>query len=291
MLIAQQDCHWIHTLYWSEGAVFSTLEANYCTDGAEALTNAIRRQCQLEIHGADSQSDQVCLREDNGQELLEWGVLFHPLRALRSTWHERAWRRIAQLTIRVSLDKGWCCHRRSGVASRCWPHSDRCRRVILFFSTDSATINGNDSDIRSNCSSRKWEQTITLYKEHQPDVANGSHAHKWKSLPSIAICAECKSAQLSFWPPMIVAEISIRDCRQSAKDTCWKTEPGRASKCIHTVHRSQKYIHLKCENKVILYLSNQNERELAVLRSMAPGNSNTEIAAAFEYQWKHIKSP
>ncbi len=91
---------------------------------------------------------------------------------------------------------------------------------------------------------------------------------------------------------MIATKISIGDCRQAQKISIERNEPDELLNAIRTVHRGQKYIPPDVGAKLVQRLSNPelSERELAVLRSLAQGMSNADIATALSIGEGTVKS-
>ncbi len=135
-----------------------------------------------------------------------------------------------------------------------------------------------------------WRETsaslsLPLFRQHQPDVTlMDLRMPEVEGVEAItAIRAESKSARIIVLTTYDSDEDIYRGLHSGAKGYLLKeTEPDELLNAIRTVHRGQQYIPPDVGAKLVQRLSNPelSERELAVLRSMAQGMSNAEIAAA-----------
>jgi two-component system, NarL family, response regulator len=158
-----------------------------------------------------------------------------------------------------------------------------------------ATIISRDSDMRVIAQAENGQQAIDLFRGHQPDVilmdlrmpeVNGVDAID-------AICAESKSARIIVLTTYDSDEDIYRGLQAGAKGYLLKeTEPDELLNAIRTVHRGQQYIPPDVGAKLAKRLSNPelSERELEVLRSLAQGKSNADIAATLSIGEGTVKS-
>ncbi|PSB49548.1 DNA-binding response regulator [Cyanosarcina cf. burmensis CCALA 770] len=158
-----------------------------------------------------------------------------------------------------------------------------------------ATIISRDSDMKVVAQAENGQQAIDLFWEHQPDVTlMDLRMPEVEGVAAIgAICAIAKSARIIVLTTYDSDEDIYRGLQAGAKGYLLKeTEPDELLNAIRTVHRGQKYIPLDVGAKLVQRLSNPelSERELAVLRSLAQGMSNAEIAAALSIGEGTVKS-
>jgi two-component system, NarL family, response regulator len=158
-----------------------------------------------------------------------------------------------------------------------------------------ATIIDRDSEMQVIAQAENGEQAITLFEEHQPDVTlMDLRMPEVEGVAAIgAICATAKSARIIVLTTYDSDEDIYRGLQAGAKGYLLKeTEPDELLNAIRTVHRGQKYIPPDVGAKLVQRLSNPelSERELAVLRSMAQGMSNAEIASALSIGEGTVKS-
>jgi two-component system NarL family response regulator len=158
-----------------------------------------------------------------------------------------------------------------------------------------ATIISRDSDMKVIAQAENGQQAIDLFREHQPDVTlmdlrmpevNGVEAIG-------AIHAEFKSARIIVLTTYDSDEDIYRGLQAGAKGYLLKeTEPDELLNAIRTVYQGQQYIPPDVGAKLVQRLRNPelSERELAVLRAMAQGMSNADIAAALNISEGTVKS-
>lgn len=148
-----------------------------------------------------------------------------------------------------------------------------------------ATIISRDPDMSAIAQAENGFQAIALFRQHQPDVTlMDLRMPEVEGVEAItAIRAQSKSARIIVLTTYDSDEDIYRGLQAGAKGYLLKeTEPDELLNAIRTVHRGQQYIPPDVGAKLVQRLSNPelSERELAVLRSMAQGMSNADIAAA-----------
>ncbi|MCC5668353.1 response regulator transcription factor [Nostoc sp. CHAB 5784] len=158
-----------------------------------------------------------------------------------------------------------------------------------------ATIINRDPDMQVIAQAENGEQAIALFGEHQPDVTlMDLRMPEVEGVAAIgAICATAKSARIIVLTTYDSDEDIYRGLQAGAKGYLLKeTEPDELLNAIRTVHRGQKYIPPDVGAKLVQRLSNPelSERELEVLRSLAQGMSNADIAAALSIGEGTVKS-
>ncbi|AFY89332.1 two component transcriptional regulator, LuxR family [Chroococcidiopsis thermalis PCC 7203] len=158
-----------------------------------------------------------------------------------------------------------------------------------------ATIISRDPDMTAIAQAENGKQAIALFRQHQPDVTlMDLRMPEVEGVEAIsAIHAESKSARIIVLTTYDSDEDIYRGLQAGAKGYLLKeTEPDELLNAIRTVHRGQKYIPPDVGAKLVQRLSNPelSERELAVLRSLAQGMSNAEIAAALSIGEGTVKS-
>ena len=158
-----------------------------------------------------------------------------------------------------------------------------------------ATIINRDPEMQVIAQAENGEQAIALFEEHQPDVTlMDLRMPEVEGVAAIgAICAAIKSARIIVLTTYDSDEDIYRGLQAGAKGYLLKeTEPDELLNAIRTVHRGQKYIPPDVGAKLVQRLSNPelSEREMAVLRSLAQGMSNADIAAALSIGEGTVKS-
>jgi two-component system, NarL family, response regulator len=158
-----------------------------------------------------------------------------------------------------------------------------------------ATIISRDPDMRVIAQAENGQQAIALFQEHQPDVTlMDLRMPEVEGVAAIgAIRATAKSARIIVLTTYDSDEDIYRGLQAGARGYLLKeTEPDELLNAIRTVHRGQQYIPPDVGAKLAQRLSNPelSERELAVLRSMAQGMSNAEIATALSIGEGTVKS-
>jgi two-component system, NarL family, response regulator len=180
------------------------------------------------------------------------------------------------------------------------PHPTAPIRVLIaddhaIFRQGLATIISRDPDMTAIAQAENGFQAIALFRQHQPDVTlMDLRMPEVEGVEAIsAIRAQSKSARIIVLTTYDSDEDIYRGLQAGAKGYLLKeTEPDELLNAIRTVHRGQKYIPPDVGAKLVQRLSNPelSERELAVLRSMAQGMSNAEIAAALSIGEGTVKS-
>lgn len=158
-----------------------------------------------------------------------------------------------------------------------------------------ATIISRDPDMKIVAQAEDGQQAIDLFREHQPDVTlMDLRMPKVDGVEAIgAIRAESKSARIIVLTTYDGDEDIYRGLQAGAKGYLLKeTEPDELLNAIRTIYGGQQYIPPDVGAKLAQRLSNPelSERELAVLRSLAQGMSNADIAAALSIGEGTVKS-
>ncbi len=180
------------------------------------------------------------------------------------------------------------------------PHTPSPIQVLIaddhaIFRQGLATIINRDPDMQVIAQAENGEQAIALFEAHQPDVTlMDLRMPEVEGVAAIsAICAAAKSARIIVLTTYDSDEDIYRGLQAGAKGYLLKeTEPDELLNAIHTVHRGQQYIPPDVGAKLAQRLSNPelSERELEVLRSLAQGMSNAEIATALSIGEGTVKS-
>ncbi|MBN8564446.1 MAG: response regulator transcription factor [Leptolyngbya sp. UWPOB_LEPTO1] len=158
-----------------------------------------------------------------------------------------------------------------------------------------ATIINRDPEMNVIAQAENGEQAIALFEEHQPDVTlMDLRMPEMEGVAAItAICAIAKSARIIVLTTYDSDEDIYRGLQAGAKGYLLKeTEPDELLNAIRTVHRGQQYILPDVGAKLAQRLSNPelSERELEVLRLLAQGMSNADIATALGIGEGTVKS-
>jgi two-component system, NarL family, response regulator len=158
-----------------------------------------------------------------------------------------------------------------------------------------ATIINRDLDMQVIAQAENGEQAIALFEQHQPDITlMDLRMPEVEGVAAIsAICAIAKSARIIVLTTYDSDEDIYRGLQAGAKGYLLKeTEPDELLNAIRTVHRGQQYIPPDVGAKLVQRMSNPelSERELEVLRSLAQGMSNADIAAALSIGEGTVKS-
>lgn len=139
------------------------------------------------------------------------------------------------------------------------------------------------------------QQAIERYREHQPDVTlMDLRMPRMAGVEAIiAICAEFKSARIIVLTTYDGDEDIYRGLRAGAQGYLLKdAKPNELLNVIRIVHSGQQYVSPTVARKLVERMNNPvlSERELEVLRSMAQGLSNQDIATALHIGESTVKS-
>ncbi|MBW4442067.1 MAG: response regulator transcription factor [Plectolyngbya sp. WJT66-NPBG17] len=158
-----------------------------------------------------------------------------------------------------------------------------------------ATIIDRTSEMTVIAQAGDGQQAIDLFREHQPDITLMD-----LRMPQIggveaitAICAEFKSARIIVLTTYDGDEDIYRGLRAGAKGYLLKdSKPSELLNAIRTAHRGQQYIPPDVGAKLVQRMSNPelSERELEVLRLIAQGMTNQDIATAMTIGESTVKS-
>ncbi len=158
-----------------------------------------------------------------------------------------------------------------------------------------AAIINRDPEMTVIAQAEDGQQAIALFREYQPDVTlmdlrmpqvDGVAA-------IIAICAEFKQARMIVLTTYDGDEDIYRGLHAGAQGYLLKdTKADELLSAIRIVHSGQKYVPQAVGAKLLQRMSNPelSERELAVLRLMAQGMSNVDIATALIISESTVKS-
>ena len=157
------------------------------------------------------------------------------------------------------------------------------------------TIINRDPEMTAIAQAEDGQQAIVLFREHQPDVTlMDLRMPKMGGVEAIsAICTEFKSARIIVLTTYDSDEDIYRGLQAGAQGYLLKdAKPNELLDAIRTINRGQKYIPPDVGAKLAQRLSNPelSDRELAVLRLMAQGMSNLDIAAALSIGESTVKS-
>ncbi len=158
-----------------------------------------------------------------------------------------------------------------------------------------ATIINRDPEMTVIAQAEDGQQAIDLFREHQPDVTlMDLRMPQMGGVESIAaICAEFKAARIMVLTTYDSDEDIYRGLQAGAQGFLLKdAKPNELLNAIRTIDRGQKYIPPDVGAKLAQRMSNPelSDRELAVLRLMAQGMSNLQIAAALNIGESTVKS-
>lgn len=158
-----------------------------------------------------------------------------------------------------------------------------------------ATIINRDPEMTVIAQAEDGQQAIALFREYQPDVTlMDLRMPQVGGVEAItAICAEFKPARIVVLTTYDGDEDIYRGLQSGAQGYLLKdAKPNELLNAIRTVHRGQQYIPPDVGAKLVQRMSNPEltERELEVLRLMAQGTSNLDIAAALSISESTVKS-
>ena len=158
-----------------------------------------------------------------------------------------------------------------------------------------ATIINRDPEMTVIAQAEDGQQVIALFREYQPDVTlMDLRMPQVGGVEAIAaICAEFKPARIVVLTTYDGDEDIYRGLQSGAQGYLLKdAKPNELLNAIRTVHRGQQYIPPDVGAKLVQRMSNPEltERELEVLRLMAHGTSNLDIAAALSIGESTVKS-
>lgn len=158
-----------------------------------------------------------------------------------------------------------------------------------------ATIIDRDPEMTAIAQAEDGEKAIALFREYQPDVMLMD-----LRMPQIggveaitAICAEFKLARIMVLTTYDGDEDIYRGLQAGAAGYLLKdAKPNELLNAIRTIHSGQKYVPPEVGAKLVQRMSNPelSERELDVLRLMAQGMSNLDIAMALSVGESTVKS-
>jgi two-component system NarL family response regulator len=158
-----------------------------------------------------------------------------------------------------------------------------------------ATIINRDPEMTVVAQAEDGQQAIDRFREHQPDVTLMD-----LSMPQIgeveaitAICAEFKQARITVLTTYDGDEDIYRGLQAGAQGYLLKdAKPNELLNAIRTIHSGQKYVPPAVGAKLLQRMSHPalSERELAVLRLMAQGMSNADIATDLSIGESTVKS-
>lgn len=158
-----------------------------------------------------------------------------------------------------------------------------------------ATIINRDPEMTVIAQAEDGRQAIELFREYQPDVTLMD-----LRMPNVGgveaistICAEFKSARIVVLTTYDGDEDIYRGLQTGAQGYLLKdAKPKELLSAIRTVHGGQKYISPEVGAKLVQRISNPelSERELSVLRLMAQGMSNLDIANTLTIGESTVKS-
>jgi two-component system NarL family response regulator len=158
-----------------------------------------------------------------------------------------------------------------------------------------ATIINRDPEMTVIAQAEDGQQAIACFAEHQPDVTlMDLRMPQMGGVEAItAICAEFKPARIVVLTTYDGDEDIYRGLQAGAKGYLLKdAKPNELLNAIRMVNRGQQYIPPEVGAKLVQRMSNPelSERELDVLRLMAQGMSNSDIATALTIGESTVKS-
>ena len=158
-----------------------------------------------------------------------------------------------------------------------------------------ATIIDRDPEMMTIAQAEDGRQAIDLFREHQPDVTlMDLRMPQMAGVEAIiTICAEFKTARIMVLTTYNSDEDIYRGLKAGAQGYLLKdAKPSELLNAIRTIDRGEQYIPQDVGAKLVQRMSNPelSERELEVLRSMAQGMSNLDIATALNIGESTVKS-
>jgi two-component system NarL family response regulator len=158
-----------------------------------------------------------------------------------------------------------------------------------------AIIINRDPEMTAIAQAEDGQQAIDRFREYQPDVTlMDLRMPQVGGVEAItAICAEFKSARIIVLTTYDGDEDIYRGLQAGAQGYLLKdAKPNELLNAIRTIHRGQQYIPPEVGAKLVQRMSNPelSERELEVLRLMALGMSNLDIATALSIGESTVKS-
>ena len=158
-----------------------------------------------------------------------------------------------------------------------------------------ATIINRDPVMTVIAQAEDGQQAIDYFREYQPDITLMDLRMPVRSgVEAItAICAEFKHTRIVVLTTYDGDEDIYSGLRAGAKGYLLKdAKPNELLNAIRIVHRGQQYIPPEVGAKLVQRMSNPelSERELEVLRLMAQGMSNLDIATALTIGESTVKS-
>lgn len=158
-----------------------------------------------------------------------------------------------------------------------------------------ATIINRDPEMTVIAQAEDGQQAIACFGEHQPDVTlMDLRMPQMGGVEAItAICAQFKPARIVVLTTYDGDEDIYRGLQAGAKGYLLKdAKPNELLNAIRMVNRGQQYIPPEVGAKLVQRMSNPelSERELDVLRLMAQGMSNSDIATALTIGESTVKS-
>ncbi|MBL1179427.1 MAG: response regulator transcription factor [Pantanalinema sp. GBBB05] len=158
-----------------------------------------------------------------------------------------------------------------------------------------ATIIDRDPEMTVIAHAEDGQQAIALFREYQPDVTlMDLRMPNVSGVEAISvICAEFKPARIVVLTTYDGDEDIYRGLQTGAQGYLLKdAKPHELLRAIRTVHGGQKYVPPEVGAKLVQRMSNPelSERELSVLRLMAQGMSNLDIANTLTIGESTVKS-
>jgi two-component system, NarL family, response regulator len=158
-----------------------------------------------------------------------------------------------------------------------------------------ATIINRDPEMIVIAQAEDGQQAIEAFREYQPDVTlMDLRMPKMGGVEAImAICAEFKQARIALLTTYDGDEDIYRGLQAGAQGYLLKdSKLGELLNAIRAIHNGQKYIPPEVGAKLLQRMTNPelSERELEVLRLMAQGMGNQEIATVLSIGESTVKS-